>query len=160
MALAAFWFVGAVDPGRAGELSHWVSATVLLVLLPVLGAHWLIGFVIYLNHTHPDIVWYQDPREWSRDKTQIEGSAGVNFRRYRHVPLPHRIMNHTAHHVDPGVPLRELGQAQQHLLESFGDRMVSVEWSPRQFGEVLRSCKLYDYQAKRWLTYDAAGESG
>jgi omega-6 fatty acid desaturase (delta-12 desaturase) len=133
---------------------------VFLFVLPLIGTHWLIGFVIYLNHTHPDIVWYDDPVEWSRRQVQLEGSAGVRLGGLRHVLLPRRIMNHTVHHLDPGVPLRSLKPAQQDLVASRGDAVVSWNWSPLRFREILTRCKLYDYEARKWRTYAEAESRG
>lgn len=153
LAASAWGFVALVDAGRAGDLRFWASAVVLLLVVPLLGTQWLIGFVIYLNHTHPDVAWYEDPGEWSRHQVQLEGAVGVRFPRVRQVVLPQRIMNHTAHHVHPGVPLAELKQAQDHLVGTYPDRIVSYEWSPKTFCNVLSRCKLYDYDTRRWLTY-------
>jgi omega-6 fatty acid desaturase (delta-12 desaturase) len=159
LALSAWAFVSVVDPGRAADPAFWASAALLLFVLPVIGTHWLIGFVIFLNHTHPDIVWYDDPAEWARRPVQLEGSAGVRFDPVRHLLLPRRIMNHTVHHLDPGVPLRSLARAQRGLVEERADDVVSWEWSPRRFREILTRCQLYDYEGQRWLTYEAAEEA-
>lgn len=129
-----------------------------LFVLPLIGTQWFIGFVIYLNHTHPDVVWYDDVEEWARHDVQLEGSVGQRFSRLGQALLPRRIMNHTAHHVDPGVPLPALAAAQRELICSFGDRIIRWDWSPRQFRAILASCKLYDYDTHRWLTYEAAEE--
>lgn len=153
VAVAAWAFVAWVDPDLVGDAGFWVSAAVLLFLAPLLGTHWLVGFVIYLNHTHPDVVWYDDELEWAGRDVQLEGSTGLRFSRLRHVLLPRRIMNHTAHHVDPAVPLSHLGRAQQSLVDRFDGRIVSYDWSLKQFRDVLSQCKLYDYGARRWLTY-------
>lgn len=154
---SAWAFVSAVQPERAGDSGFWWASAGLFVVLPLIGTHWLVGFVIYLNHTHPDIVWYDDPAEWSQHAVQLDGSSGQRFPRWWQALLPRRIMNHTAHHVDPGVPLDQLALAQQHLVDTFGDRVVSYDWSLTSFRDVLSSCKLYDYDAQRWLTYAAVG---
>jgi omega-6 fatty acid desaturase (delta-12 desaturase) len=156
--VSAWAFVSLVEPDKTGDAGFWVTAVALLFLVPLMGTQWLIGFVIYLNHTHPDIRWYGDPTEWDQHRVQLEGSAGQRFPKRTHVVLPRRIMNHTAHHVDPGVPLRRLGEAQQQLLDTVGDRAVSYEWSPRVFRDVLSRCKLYDYDTQRWLTYPDPAE--
>ena len=153
LAAAARWYVGLIDPDRVGDSGFWLSSIMLLFVVPMLGTHWLIGFVIYLNHTHPDIVWYDDENEWTRRDVQLEGSTGLCFSRLRHALIPRRIMNHTAHHVDPAIPLRHLGRAQHDLVEVFGDRIVSYDWSLKRFREILSRCKLYDYGSQRWLTY-------
>lgn len=156
LAVSAWAFVAFVDAERAGDFGFWASASVLLVVFPLIGTQWLIGFVIFLNHTHPDIVWYDDPTEWSRNQVQLEGSAGVRFDPLRHVLLPRRIMNHTVHHLDPGVPLRSLEDAQRHLVANHADDVVSWDWSPRQFSETLTRCKLYDFETQQWINYPAA----
>jgi omega-6 fatty acid desaturase (delta-12 desaturase) len=156
-ALLSVLLVDAARPERVGDPMFWVSAVVFLVLVPLAATHWMIGWVIYLNHTHPDIVWYDDPAEWSRRDVQLEGSAGVVVRGVRHIVWPRRIMNHTAHHVDPGVPLRLLGEAQRDLRAAAGDRVVAYRWSVGEFRSILARCKLYDFRARSWVGYDAAG---
>lgn len=158
LAVTARQFVAVVNPDRVGDARFWASTVVFLFVVPLVSTQWLIGFVIYLNHTHPDIVWYDDPTEWSRHHVQLEGSAGQRFSRSRHWLLPRRIMNHTAHHLDPGVPLRGLDGAQQHLVDTVGHRIVSYDWSVKEFRRILAACKLYDYDAQRWLTYAAVDD--
>lgn len=160
MALSAWGFVDWVDPDRAGSGWFWASSVGLLFVAPLVGTQWLIGFVIYFNHTYPDIVWYDDPDEWARHPVQMEASAGQRASGWRQLLLPRRIMHHTAHHLDPGVPVRRLKGAQRYLVERFGDRIVSYPWSIREFRDVLARCKLYDYDAKRWMTYVDAGPTG
>jgi omega-6 fatty acid desaturase (delta-12 desaturase) len=150
---SAWGFVAVVHPERSGDAGFWLSIGLLLFAIPLLVGQWMIGFVIYLNHTHPDVVWYDDPVEWSRHRVQLDASTGVRFSPWRHWFLPRRIMHHTAHHVDPGVPLRRLRSAQEHLEDHFAERVVAYRWSPTTFCDVLSRCKLYDYRAKRWLTY-------
>ncbi len=155
LAGSAWGLVAVVHPERSGDAGFWLSSGSLLFVTPLLLSQWMIGFVIYLNHTHPDVTWYDDPAEWRRHPVQLEASTGVRFSRWRHWFLPRRIMHHTAHHVDPGVPLRRLGGAQEHLEDAFGSQVVSYRWSPSAFRNVLSSCKLYDYRAQRWLPYPA-----
>jgi len=160
LAATAWGFVAVVDTDRSGDVAFWLRTGLLLFVVPLLLSQWMIGFVIYLNHTHPDVVWYDEPDEWRRHPVQLEGSIGVRFSPWRHWFLPRRIMHHTAHHVDPGVPLRRLGGAQDHLENTFGDQVVSYDWSPRTFRHILSDCKLYDYRAQRWLPYPSGqGES-
>ena len=154
--VVAWVLVEAVDPARAGDVGSWISAAVFLFVLPLIGTQLLIGFVIYLNHTHPDVVWYDDIEEWARHDVQLEGSVGQRFPGLRHALLPRRIMNHTAHHVDPGVPLGALAAAQRELVDACGNRIIRWDWSSQRFRAILAGCKLYDYHAHRWLTYEDA----
>ncbi len=156
---AAWSFLGVVDPDRARDVGFWMSAVVFLFVLPLIGTQWLIGFVIYLNHTHPDVVWYDDADEWAGHDVQLEGSTGLRFHPIRHALVPRRIMNHTAHHLDPGVPLARLAAAQRHVVALHGDRVVSVDFSWRWLRDVLRHCQLYDFDRRRWIPFAMAGSA-
>ncbi len=158
-ALAVVFVLGA-RPEGATDVGSWASAAVFLVVVPLIATHWMIGWVIYLNHTHPDIVWYDDPVDWSRHRVQLEGSVGLNFGGVADLVWPRRIMHHTAHHVDPGVPLRHLADAQRHLETTLGSQVVSYRWSLPMFRKILARCKLYDYGTKTWLDYEATSGDG
>jgi omega-6 fatty acid desaturase (delta-12 desaturase) len=157
--LLAALLVDVVRPERAGDPGYWATAVVFLFLVPLVAIQWMIGWVVFFNHTHPDVVWYDDADEWARHEVQLEGSTGLRFHPVLHAPMPRRIMNHTAHHVDPGVPLERLAAAQRHLVATYGDRVVSPEFSRRWLCDVLRHCQLYDYDAQRWIPFTAAEES-
>ncbi|HZZ70737.1 MAG TPA: fatty acid desaturase [Pirellulales bacterium] len=120
--------------------------------LPFVIWNWLIGFLIFLHHTHPRIPWFDDPQEWTFYKGQIQGTAHVLF------PGPinwlvHNIMEHTAHHADPRVPLYHLGAAQESLATAFPEDVVEHKFSWRSFRYTLRVCQLYDYQAHCWTNW-------
>jgi omega-6 fatty acid desaturase (delta-12 desaturase) len=146
----AYRFAVFCDERRADDLGYWLTSALFVVVLPLLGTHWLIGFVIYLNHTHPNIVWYDDPAMWGSRDVQLECSADVVLRS----AMPQRIMHHTAHHVNTRVPLRRLADAQQRLIDDGDGQVTSYRWSRREFVAVLRACKLYDYEAREWLGFD------
>ncbi len=121
--------------------------------LPFVIWNWEIAFLIWLHHTHPRIPWFDDADEWTFYKGQILGTAHVQF------PGPinwliHSIMEHTAHHVDPRVPLYHLGAAQESLAQAFPLNIVEHKFSWRSFGYTLRTCRLYDYRAHRWTDWN------
>jgi omega-6 fatty acid desaturase (delta-12 desaturase) len=77
-----------------------------------------------------------------------------------HVELPrpielilHNIMEHTAHHADPRVPLYNLEKAQKHLEDTYGE-IVVVPFTFGGFFNTLRTCRLFDYENHRWLDWD------
>ena len=124
-------------------------------LLPWMLFNWQIGFLIFLHHTHPQVPWFDDEREWSFYAGQIRGTAHVVF------PGPinwliHGIMEHTAHHADPRVPLYRLGAAQRALELAIPDDIVIHAFTWHSFRYTLKVCKLYDYRNHRWLSF--AGE--
>lgn len=144
---AAYGWFGAEKP--------WWNAPLYGFLVPFLTWNTLMSFVIYLHHTHPELTWYNDLEEWQRDATQLESSVHVIF------PGPinrffHWIMEHSAHHVRPAIPLYHLPEAQRILEERAEGQIIVSHWTPWNHLSVVRRCKLYDYDAHRWTDY--AGE--
>jgi omega-6 fatty acid desaturase (delta-12 desaturase) len=67
--------------------------------------------------------------------------------------LLHHIMEHTAHHVDMGIPLYRLAGAQARLEELLPERIVIQRFSWRWYFETARKCKLYDFEKGCWTDY-------
>lgn len=149
------WF--AALGGRVGDPAHWLFTAAFALVIPLLIVQWFIGFVIFFNHTHPNILWFSDEKEWSYWRVQIECVAHQQFVFPNHLLLPDTIMNHTAHHVDPGIPIRRLRGAQARLEELFHGRIVRYRWSWQEYRRIFRCCKLYDFESQRWLNF--AGKS-
>ena len=112
-----------------------------------------MGFVSYIQHTHPQLAWYDDPKEWSFYHVQLKSST--------HVVFPHpierlmnNIMDHAAHHIDPAIPLYHLPQSQRLLEQSCEEHAAVIPWSPRQYLELCRVCKLYDFQRHCWTDFE------
>ena len=137
---------------QAFDLSPWWSLT-LAVLLPQVLWNTLMGLVILLHHTHPRVRWYDDPEEWSYYAGQVTGTVHVVF------PWPiglllHHIMEHTAHHIDPRVPLYHLPEAQKAAEAAFNDDVIQSRFNLASLRLVLDRCHLYDYRNHRWLRFD------
>jgi len=114
---------------------------------------YLVGFLTFLHHTHPLIPWFDDLQEWTFYKGQIRGTAHVSF------PGPinwviHGIMEHTAHHADPRVPLYRLAEAQESLAQAFPDDIIEHKFGWHSFSYTLRTCRLYDFRNHRWLDWN------
>jgi omega-6 fatty acid desaturase (delta-12 desaturase) len=138
----------------------WQGETVVgLVLIgffaPQVMWNWLIGFIVLQQHTHPVVPWYSE-RNWpspSFFQTQVQATPHLVF------PVPFRflmrhVMEHTAHHADPAVPLYRLANAQQSLEGWYGQDIVSERWTVWTFLRTLRVCRLYDFETHRWIDYD------
>jgi omega-6 fatty acid desaturase (delta-12 desaturase) len=124
-------------------------------VLPQFVWNWLIGFIILQQHTHPRVPWYseRDRPAPSYFQAQIRATPHLHF------PAPFKwlmrhVMDHTVHHADPGVPLYHLTEAQKDLEKAYRRDIVRVLWTPTNFLHMLRTCRLYDYEAHRWLDYD------
>jgi omega-6 fatty acid desaturase (delta-12 desaturase) len=132
-------------------MPRWV-VTLAGVLVPWTTWIWFMGFVSFLQHTHPRIAWYDDPDEWSFYHVQLRSTTHVTF------PWPierllNNIMDHPAHHIDPTIPLYELPASQRLLEERTPEHSVVVPWSVREYLRICRCCKLYDYRRHCWLDF-------
>ena len=164
VAFSAFLVTGVLyftDRAGLGGNSLLVSAGLLAlgVVIPFLVWNWVMGMIILVHHTHPKIPWYGDVSDWSYYAGQVQSTVHVELPRPIELVL-HNIMEHTAHHADPRVPLYNLEKAQKHLEEAYGDEIVVVPFSLRGLFETLRTCRLYDYDNHRWLDWDGTPTTG
>ncbi len=155
--LLVLGFVIAQCAGVFWYAVHHHTNPFLLVLvafaLPFLLFDAAMGFVIHQHHTHPRVPWYATEQDWSFFRGQVEAVVHVEFPRIVDVVL-HHIMDHTAHHVDPKIPLYNLCNAQRALEEAYGSQIISLKWTLREFRRTLATCRLFDYDHHRWLDYD------
>ena len=124
-------------------------------VLPQVIWNWIIGFIVLQQHTHPWIPWYSelDRPSPSFYLSQVQATPHLVF------PAPFRfimrhVMEHTAHHADPAVPLYHLKSAQLNLEHTYHEDIVRVRWSVRSFLWMLRICRLYDFNSHQWIDYD------
>ena len=140
---------------RTGLGASWtlVSAALLAVgvVIPFVVWNWVMGTIILVHHTHPKIPWYGDVAEWSFYAGQVQSTVHVELPRPIELVL-HNIMEHTAHHADPRVPLYNLEKAQKRLEDTYGE-IVVVPFTFGGFFETLRRCRLFDYENHRWLDW-------
>ena len=117
-----------------------------------------MGFISFLQHTHPRLAWYDNPKEWSFYHVQLKSSTHVVF------PFPieriiNNIMDHAAHHIDPAIPLYHLPQSQRLLEQSCEEHAAIIRWSPSQYLELCRVCKLYDFERHCWTDFEGNATS-
>src|SRR5262249_50859587 len=101
LAQGALVTAGSAGPGEV------LLAVALGVILAWLVFGWLIGFVVYFNHTHPSLVWYDGKEGWSPLVASVRATARLSFPGWTRL-FASNIMNHPAHHVDPRIPLARL----------------------------------------------------
>jgi hypothetical protein len=63
------------------------------------------------------------------------------------------IMEHPAHHLDVRVPLYNI-EAAQRTLNQQNVRLLKQPLNWAHIIDCTRRCKLYDYTAHRWLSFD------
>lgn len=135
------------------------SIALLLItgfFLPFIFWNGLIGFVVYVHHTHPDIVWYADKSSWGQSQPFVSTTVHLKFERFLGLDwgaLLHHIMEHTAHHVDMRIPLYNLRAAQKTLEDKLPGKIVIQTFSWSVYRDIARRCKLYDYDARHWLDF-------
>jgi omega-6 fatty acid desaturase (delta-12 desaturase) len=125
----------------------------MTVLLPFAVWNMVMGFLIFLHHTHPAVAWYDKRTEWKNDGAQLRHAIHVTFPRAVDVFL-HQIMDHTAHHVDTNVPLYQLRRAQALLEATYPNDIPVQHFSWSYFRRSVTVCKLYDYERHRWLDFN------
>ena len=141
-----------------GGLAWWLSGpltAVVVVVVPFVVFTWFIAFFVYLHHTHPDVAFYDDRREWSALDGQLRSSITIRCNPvWEH--LTHHILVHTPHHVDTRIPFHRLARASADLAAAHGSEVTTYRFRWRTIGHIFRTCKLYDFDDHRWLGYDAA----
>jgi acyl-lipid omega-6 desaturase (Delta-12 desaturase) len=137
------------------SISKDVSTIWLLlfaIVVPGIFTNYLIGFTTYLQHTHPSIPWFENKDQWSFYLGQIRGTTHTHLP-YNINSLFHNVMDHTAHHVDPRIPLYHLPEAQQKIEESCRRDVVHHRFTIHSFHRTLQICQLYDYANHCWQDF-------
>ena len=140
LATAASWWGQSV-------LQTWLFG----LLLPWLGWSTVMGFVIYVHHTEPDVAWFDDGSHWAAAQpwlsTTLHVQAPVLSR------LLHNILEHTAHHLDMSIPCYRLRQAQGQLAALAPHRIHARPLTWRYYWNVARRCKTYNYTNHEWRPF-------
>ncbi|MEZ5500846.1 MAG: fatty acid desaturase [Steroidobacteraceae bacterium] len=151
LGVAALWVAALV--GWALYKDHSVTMTLLRgFLLPFLAFNCIMGFVIYVQHTHPGVAWFARRDEWQARLGFITTTINVQVPKFFGQML-HDILEHGAHHVNTAVPLYRLRSAQRALAQAVPGlaRAYRLDW--KRYWDTVRSCKLYDYKNHRWLDF-------
>jgi len=118
----------------------------------------MIGFVVYVHHTHVKVSWYDDRADWARAQPFISTTVHLTFP-LRIGAVMHHIMEHTAHHLDMSIPLYRLKSAQKMLEDLLPQRIVIQQFSWRWYFDTARRCKLYDFTRRCWTAYSGQATS-
>jgi omega-6 fatty acid desaturase (delta-12 desaturase) len=140
-----------------GMVSRWpweASANILFgLVLPWIVSYWIVGFTVFVHHTHPSVQWFRNRRQWSFQRGQIEGTVHMRFPRWYSLLL-HNIYEHTAHHIDSKIPCYRLAEAQRFAESRFSSQVVVERFTWEFYVRTLRDCQLYDYEQGVWLRFD------
>jgi omega-6 fatty acid desaturase (delta-12 desaturase) len=130
----------------------FVNAAVFGLLIPFLVWNLFISFVTVIQHTGPDVKWSVPTGRPSTPEQKMHGTVRIIFPEAIDL-LFHRLMQHTAHHLNPIIPLYSLKAAQLSLDEGHPDKVINVRWTPAYHVRLVRTCKLYDPDADGWCDF-------
>jgi omega-6 fatty acid desaturase (delta-12 desaturase) len=150
----AFYAASWVTPG-IGFWGAWNSPAglvVMAVLIPFEAWAWVMSFAIFQHHNHPRAAWFADRQEWDFYAAQVENSVHMQLPAVMEWISAH-IMQHTAHHANPRIPLYRLTRAQSRLEEAYPDDVIVERWSLGGMFSNIRACKLYDFKQHCWLDF-------
>jgi omega-6 fatty acid desaturase (delta-12 desaturase) len=138
--------------------AHATGQSVLMLvafawLIPLLFWFYMIGFVVYIQHTHTRVVWHDNRAVWAKAQPFVSTTVHMMFR-FKFGALMHHIMEHTAHHVDMSIPLYKLKKAQKTLEDMLPSRIVIQMFSWSWYFRTIKACKLYNYQERYWTDFD------
>ena len=158
------WFVAVVAATAAlglavdGSLVAAAWTPVKMVVIPFLAFQFIIGSVVHVHHIAPDIRWWPR-REWTKFKGQMDGTTILRAPRGLNLFF-HWIMVHIPHHVDVRIPMYRLELAAEAIKAAYPETVRDAPLRFRDFVANSRVCKLYDFEAGRWLGYrEALAES-
>ena len=134
----------------------WLGVVLSGFVLPFIFWNAMIGFVVYVHHTHLKVSWHEDKTNWKGSQPFVSTTVHLTFPLHIGAAL-HHIMEHTAHHVDMSIPLYRLKAAQAKLEVLLPQRIVIQPFSWCWYFETARDCKLYDFSRQCWT--DFAGQA-
>ncbi len=131
----------------------FANAAIFGLAIPFLLWNLLISFVTVIQHTGPDVKWSVPTGRPSTVEQRMAGTVRIRFPEVIDI-LFHRLMQHTAHHLNPIIPMYSLKSAQHDLEDGHGDEVLSIRWTPSYHARLTRTCKLYDPQIDGWRGFE------
>ena len=129
------------------------TALILGFIVPFYIFQSLYAAAVYVQHTHPRIPWFN--KKPDRQTIARQEFISVHLQCPSWVDsLVHHIFDHSAHHACPAIPCYQLGAAQARLNELLGKHVVTSRLSLKELSDIMRTCKLYDYENHCWLDFD------
>jgi len=145
------WITLVVAVAIDTEQNVWVLLA-LGIFVPFALWNAIMGFVVFVHHTHPAIAWFQKRHEWQRYRAYLTATVQVRFP-FGIDRLMHNIMEHNAHHLNPRIPMYSLRRAQAVLTERFSDQFQAYRMTWQSYRDCVRRCKLYDFTNHTWLDF-------
>lgn len=129
-----------------------VVGFLLAVVVPFVIFNYVMAFITYLHHTHPDLPFFEEREEWSATAGQLYCSTVVRYGKIVEA-ITHNIAVHAPHHVDTRVPFYSLKQAYEGMKKTYGEYICEYRFTWSTARRIFSSCQLYDFGAHRWHTF-------
>lgn len=128
-----------------------VASIVCGIVLPY--AIWFMTFsmTVFLQHTNPRLRWYRNVGDLTAPPETLSVHVGMP-RWINH--LTHYAMEHPVHHVSAMIPHYHLKQAQAALTGIAAPSIPAMPFTVGNMRDVLRRCRLYDFEAHAWTNFD------
>ncbi len=115
----------------------------------------LYAFTVFVQHNHCRVPWFKGKRPQEGDGQQAYVSVQVVFPKWFSIPV-HNVFDHAAHHIHPAIPSYQLPAAQARLSELLGERAIVSRFSFSWLYDLMRRCKLYDFERHCWTDLNGA----
>ena len=140
--------------GTAAYINNGFWGIFCALILPFVVFNYVISLVIYIHHTHPDIPFFDERKEWSHTVGAIFCTSVVYTHWFIDNFLIHHILIHTPHHVDIRIPFYRLKTAYNSVKPYYADYIHEYRLNWSGLYQIFKSCKLYDYKKHIWSTFE------
>jgi omega-6 fatty acid desaturase (delta-12 desaturase) len=149
--IAALLSVLVLVPSAQG---HSIAATVICgFVLPY--TIWFTTFAMtaFLQHTNPQLRWYRDVGSMASPAESTAVHVGIPHWMNH---ITHYVLEHSVHHVSAMIPHYHLKRAQAALAGLVEPHIITMPFTIGNMRDVLRRCRLYDYDAHVWRDFTGA----
>lgn len=115
--------------------------------------NWQMGFVTFLHHFHPDVKWYREAEAPPAATRQLTSTIHMGFPAGTNWAMLN-ILEHTAHHIDPKIPLYHLPTAQASLNIAFAEDIRQERMTLSAALRAFSVCKLWDVERQGWVGFN------
>ncbi len=120
--------------------------------------NWQMGFVTFLHHFHPQVKWYTEREAPPAAVRQLVSTVHMAFPAGTNWAMLN-IFEHTAHHIDPKIPLYNLPRAQAALNKAFAGDIRQERMTLSAALKAFSVCKLWDADRQCWVGFEGAEQS-
>lgn len=111
----------------------------------------VFSMTAFLQHTNPQLRWYRDVASMASPSESTSVHVGIPHWMNH---LTHYVLEHPVHHVSAMIPHYHLKKAQAALAGISGPNIIRMRFTAGNMRDVLRRCRLYDYDGHAWLDFN------